>query len=121
MILWYIVSIGGADAELGIGAVVIALGALGDGKVGLLASAAVGQSIKFAFESIGPQVGTCDGILRKEQGKFPGPTEISPLPGILCCCRIWGASHQLWQFVVLIHSQKRTLQRPFCQISFLYP
>ena len=52
-----------ADAELGIGAVVIALGALGDGKVGLLASAAVGQSIKFAFESIGPQVCTCDGIM----------------------------------------------------------
>ena len=63
MILWYIVSIGGADAVLGIGAVVIALGALGDGKAGLLASTAVGQSIKFVFESIGPQVGTCDGIL----------------------------------------------------------
>ena len=49
---------GGVDAKLGNGADVIALRALEDGKVGLLASAAVGQSIKFAFESIGPQVGT---------------------------------------------------------------
>ena len=49
---------GGADAKLGNGADVVALGALEDGKVGLLASAAVGQSIKFAFESIGPQGGT---------------------------------------------------------------
>ena len=53
---------GGVDAELGNGAGVVALGALGDGKVGLLASAAVGQSIKFAFESIGPQGGTYDGM-----------------------------------------------------------
>ena len=53
---------GGADAKLGNGADVVALGALEDGKVGLLASAAVGQSIKFAFESIGPQGGTYDGM-----------------------------------------------------------
>ena len=55
LIPWFIVSMGGADAKLGNGADVVAFGALGDGKVGLLASAAVGQSIKFAFESIGLQ------------------------------------------------------------------